>query len=142
MNQSNRLLMNKYTIFPTPDIIEELRAWAFDEDAQSPTQDFDLTVSDICFSDIIIKLSADSACPKQLFFLECAYFIVGDAVLNDNNTVSKQDIRKFLEQAENTGNSHLLKFVEESKALIKNPSNFDYSQWCSGDLARKHFNYL
>ena len=124
---------------PWNPINEELREWAFDADALWPTQDFDLSVADLYLSEIILELASDNKCPKQRFFLKCAYIIVGDAVRTDYHTESKKDVMSFLDRAEKTGNSYLLKFIEHSKDLMQNPSKFNYDQWCDGGLAHANF---
>ncbi|TPV54582.1 hypothetical protein FJ444_18955 [Aestuariibacter sp. GS-14] len=124
---------------PWNPINEELREWAFDADALWPTQDFDLAVGELYLSEIILELASDDSCPKQRFFVRCAYLIVGDAVRTDYKTESKDDVEVFLEKAEKTGNTFLLKFVEHSKDLIQKPSKFDYDQWCDGGLANAQF---
>ncbi|MGE6433124.1 hypothetical protein [Shewanella baltica] len=124
---------------PWNPINEELREWAFDTEALWPTQDFDLAVGELYLSEIILELASNNSCPKQSFFLKCAYLIVGDAVRTDYHTESKENVIEFLKQAEKTGNIHLLEFVEHSKELISNPSKFDYDQWCDGGLAYAQF---
>jgi hypothetical protein len=118
---------------------EELREWAYDADALWPTQDFDLAVGELYLSQIILELASDNNCPKQRFFVQCAYLIVGDAIRTDYNTESKEDVVAFLEQAEKIDNTYLLKFVEQSKELMQNPLKFDYDEWCDGGLAYAQF---
>ncbi|GAB4210872.1 MAG: hypothetical protein OHK0012_02290 [Synechococcales cyanobacterium] len=118
---------------------EELRDWAFDHDAMWPTQDFDLSVADLGFCEIILELASDNTCPKQRFFVQCAYLIVGDAVRTDYKTATKLDVSGFLDKAKKTGNKHMLKFVEQSSDLMRNPLKFDYEQWCDGGLAHAQF---
>ncbi|UZE97184.1 hypothetical protein [Alkalimarinus alittae] len=124
---------------PWNPINEELREWAYDADSLWPTQDFDLAVGELYLSDIIIELASDNSCPKQRFFLKCAYLIVGDAVRTDYHTETREDVSNFLKQASKTGNVYLLKFVEHAKELMSNPSKFDYDQWCDGGLANVQF---
>jgi hypothetical protein len=124
---------------PYNPINEELREWAFDVDALWPEQDFDLAVAKLNLSEIILELSSDNNCPKQRFFVKCAYLIVGDAVRTDYYTASRQDVVAFLEKAKKTGNHYLFRFVEQSNELIQNPSKFDYDQWCDGGLAYAQF---
>ncbi|AZZ92640.1 hypothetical protein EUZ85_18685 [Hahella sp. KA22] len=124
---------------PWNPITEELREWAFDVNALWPTQDFDLAVAELYLSEIILELASDDNCPKQRFFLKCAYIIVGDAVRTEYHTESKEDVMSFIDSAEKTGNSYLLKFIEQSKDLMQNPSKFDYDQWCDGGLAYAQF---
>ena len=67
--------------------------WAFNKNAMSPEQDFDLMVAcDPDFRDIILELASNDQCPKQLFFLRCIYIIIGDAVRSNYNTDKKKRI--------------------------------------------------
>lgn len=118
---------------------EELRQWAFDADLPWPEQDFDLAVSDMLFADIILELAADNHCPKQPFFLSCAYLIVGDAVRTNFEVCSRTDIQHFLSRAVQTSNQYLVTLAERSYLLIQNPETFDYEQWCGGGLADAEF---
>lgn len=119
---------------------EELRSWAFDANSLWPEQDFDLAVSELYFSDAILEFASNSNCPKQRFFLSCAYLLVGDAVRTGFHTSSQIEIQKFLDQAEETKNEYLLNLVARSKTLVNNPSSFDYKKWCSGGFAYEELN--
>lgn len=55
-------------------------------------------------------------------------------------TDSYCDVLAFIRRAEKTGNEHLPGFVWRARALIENPSDFDYDQWCRGKLAQTLFN--
>lgn len=118
----------------------ELREWAYNPDRFVKTgQDFELTVSWLGRADIILECSSDNECPKQLFFLSRAYQIVGDAVSSSLVNPTEQEILNFIRRAEKTGNAHLLEFVWRARSLIENPSEFEYDQWCGGQLARTLF---
>lgn len=118
---------------------EALRQWAFDAGAPWPEQDFDLAIGDLLFADIILELAADNHCPKQPFFLSCAYLIVGDAVRTHFDVCAKADLQHFLERAMQSGHPYLVTLVERSTVLIEHPDTFDYNQWCHGGLADAEF---
>ncbi|WP_409306634.1 hypothetical protein [Pectobacterium sp. B1J-3] len=112
-----------------------LRQWAFDTESPWPEQDFDLAVADRLFADIILELAADNHCPKQSFFLSCAYLMVGDAVRTNFEICPKVDIQHFLARAEQSGHQYLIMLAERGTFLIEHPDTFDYNQWCNGGLA-------
>ena len=118
----------------------ELREWAYNSESFVSTgQDFELTVACLGRADIILECASDNECPKQLFFLSCAYQIIGDAVSSSSVNPSEQEILNFVRRAEKTGNPHLLEFVWRARSVIENPSEFEYDEWCGGQLARKLF---
>lgn len=115
----------------------QLRSWAYQPDQFiGMGQDFELLIGGLHHADIILECASDNQCPKQLFFLKCAYLIVGDAVSSSFITFSETDVLNFVRRAEKTGNMHLLEFTWRARDLIENPSNFDYDLWCGGELAR------
>lgn len=117
--------------------IKEIRAWAFEQDSFWPEQDFDLSVAELQFADLIIELSCDVSCPKKDFFLSCAYIIVGDAVMTEYESRSKEEVEQFLQQLKATNNERLLTLYKAGKKLVAKPSSFDYDFWCSeGCLAQ------
>lgn len=116
---------------------EEIRAWAFEPDSIWPDQDFDLSVAELHFADLIIELSCDARCPKKDFFLSCAYIIVGNAVMTEYETRSKTEVEQFLQQLKATNNERLLTLYKLAKELVATPSSFDYDFWCGeGCLAQ------
>lgn len=116
---------------------DELRLWAYDPASEWPDQDFDLSVAELWFSDLIIELAGDEACPRSDFFLGCAYLIVGDAVMTDYRTRSKEEIEHFLEAVKTQPHERLTKLYKRSIDLINNPGLFDYDLWCSAGYAKE-----
>lgn len=116
---------------------EELRQWAYDPEAMEPQQDFDLLVVLLGLNDLVLAFAADDECPKQTYFLSCAYLIVGDAVRTDYHSESREYIDQFLADARNTQHPKLLEMVSRAEALIVDPASFDYDDWCDGGLARR-----
>ncbi|MCI5165764.1 MAG: hypothetical protein D3903_06630 [Candidatus Electrothrix sp. GM3_4] len=110
--------------------IEELREWAFKSDSPWPDQDFDLSVAELHFSELIIELASNSNCPKADFFLSCAYIIVGDAVMTEYQSRSKSDVLKFINQLSISENNRLLTLNKLALKLLDTPSKFDYDFWC------------
>jgi len=113
----------------------ELRNWAYNPDQfLGLEQDFDLLVGTLSRSDIILECASDEQCPKQLFFLNCAYLAVGSEVVESSTEESVREVLSFVRRAEKTGNLRLLEFVWRARDLIENPENFDYDQWCRGGI--------
>ena len=111
--------------------IEELRLWGYDVTAPWPSQDFDLMVAEVCFSEIIIQLAIDDNCPKKDFFLSCAYIIIGDAVMTEYSSRSKEAIDEFLVSIKKENHEKLDLLYQRAIALMQDPTIFDYDLWCS-----------
>lgn len=116
---------------------DELRVWAYDADAPWPDQDFDLSVAEMYFSDLIIEFAADHQCPKRLFFLGCAYLLVGDAVMTDYQSRSKNEVQSFLAAVKKQDQDSLNRLYERSVELLENPGIFDYDLWCGEGYANQ-----
>jgi len=119
----------------------QLRTWAYDPDSfEGEGQDIELTVARLDRAKVILECASDNECPMQLFFVNCAYLIVGNLVGRSAYPHDlERDVLAFIRQAEKTGNEHLLEFVWRARSLAENPSEFDYDQWCGGLLARQSF---
>ena len=119
---------------------KQLRVWAYDPAKfVNVGQDFELWVGQMQHQNVVIECASDDSCPKQCFFVKCAYLIVGDAVRSADFNNTESDVLAFIRRAEETGNEYLLEFAWRAKALIENPSDFDYDSWCGGELARALF---
>lgn len=121
---------------PTP---EELRAWAFDSNAGPPqtAAQWDLLLADDPLMPTLVALAADPVCPKRTFALHCLYLYAADAVRTGFRAHPKRKVRKILEQAEATQDAWVDLWVQNTRALIKDPDLFDYHDWCQGGLARR-----
>ncbi|MGH8877722.1 MAG: hypothetical protein ACRD0P_10330 [Stackebrandtia sp.] len=121
---------------PTP---EELRAWAADSTARPPqtAAQWDLLLADDPLMPTLVELAADPVCPKRTFALHCLYLDAADAVRTGFRAHPKRKVRKILEQAESTQDAWVELWVENTRALIRNPDLFDYRDWCQGGLARR-----
>ena len=119
----------------------QLRNWAYNPDQfVGMEQDFELLVANLDRANLILECASDDDCPKQLFFLSCAFLIVGDAIRSNGDSsvfvAQEEEILAFVRQAEKTGNALLLEFVWRARDLIENPSTFEYDLWRGGELAR------
>lgn len=118
----------------------DIRAWAYDPRSfKSMGLDFDLVVATLDRSDLILMCAADETCPKQEFFVHCSFLIVGDAVRSSNFDQVKKDLLIFIHRAEQTGARYLLEFARRARHLIENPTDFDYDNWCGGEITRQLF---
>ena len=91
----------------------QLRSWAYHPDRFIGTgQDFELLVAGLHRADIILECASDNQRPKQLFFLNCACLIVGDAIRSQADcsvfVAREKEVLAFIRRAETTGNVHLL----------------------------------
>ena len=119
---------------------DELKNWAYKADEPWPDQDFDLSVSEIQYSDLIIEFAIDEDCPKKKFFLSCAYLLVGDAVMTEYQSRSRSEIEAFLGKAKSKNHKSLNTLYERSVSLLENPESFDYDLWCGEGYANQEEN--
>lgn len=119
----------------------QLLNWAYNPDQfVGMEQDFELLVANLDRANLVLECASDDNCPKQLFFLSCAFLIVGDAIRSNGDSsvfvAQEEEILAFVRRAEKTGHALLLEFVWRARDLIENPSTFEYDLWCGGELAR------
>ena len=115
---------------------EEIRRWAFDPNAVDPLgQDWDLVVSSPEYAELILSLAADDNCPNCDYFLNCLYILIGDTVRPNEHTMRAEELQALFNQANETGNPHLQRWVARSRSLLRDPASFDYNTWCSGGWA-------
>lgn len=118
----------------------QLRDWAYNPELyESNIQDFELLIGQIHRSELILEFASDNNCPKQQFFLRCAYLIVGDAHRSEVSESQKRELLAFVRKAEKTGNRYLIEFSREARELFDDPSKFSYELWCGGKLAYQNF---
>lgn len=117
---------------------EELRAWAFDADADEPVQDWDLILSWIAYEDVYAELASTKTCPKADYFLALLYFIVGDAVRAEYRNRSRPDIEALISKLEQRFPAYVIRqWGNRSRELLAHPETFRYKDWCAGGLARE-----
>ena len=116
---------------------EEIRAWAFDPEAEEPTQDFDLALRWARHERAYLDLASDPTCPARRYFLSILYLIVGDAVRNGFADEPEPVIRGFVDRGSHYDHPDVLAWQERSRGLMADPSSFDYEAWCAGGFARR-----
>lgn len=114
---------------------EEIRAWAYEPDAVEPTQDFDLALSWSRHEKAYLDLASDPACPSRRYFLRVLYLVVGDAVRTGYRTVPEPVVRGFVEQGSRYEHPDIREWQARSRALMADPTRFDYERWCAGGYA-------
>jgi hypothetical protein len=82
-------------------------------------------------------LAAADDCPKQDYFLQLLYLMVGDAVRTGYNTWPRENLEKIIRASSEIAsrNHKLYLWVKRSEELISHPEMFDYNDWCAGGLA-------
>lgn len=116
---------------------EEIRAWAYDPNAEEPTQDFDLALSWSRHEKAYLDLASDPACPTRRYFLRVLYLIVGDAVRTGHRSVPEPVVRGFVERGGAYDHPDIRRWQERSRELMADPDRFDYQLWCAGGYARE-----
>jgi hypothetical protein len=122
---------------PTP---AELQAWAYHPDAtllQTLPPDWDLLVSGDRLIGTLFNIALDSGCPARRFALHCLYIYAADGVRTNFRAHPRRRLRKFVENAEHTGDEMLVVWAHNVRVLLVRPELFDYHDWCEGGLVRK-----
>jgi hypothetical protein len=125
---------------PINPMRDEIRAWAFFENAQEPEQDRDLHLANLREFDLYVELAANNLCPARDYFLRLLYLIVGDAVRTSFQTESLESIKEILAMTESFPRHRFHVFRHRSLELIENPKTFDYDDWCAGKLVARDSN--
>jgi hypothetical protein len=116
---------------------EDIERWAFDSDAVPPIQDWDLILAQQPHGELYLRLACSTDCPQSQFFLSLLYLIVGNAVRSDYASKPRYELEHFLNIADRDfGSPELILWARRYRALIANPSLFNYTDWCCGALAR------
>ena len=118
---------------PSPD---EIRRWAYTVDAAEPCQDWDLALLWSCHEKALLECASDGACPNQIYMLGVLYLVIGDAVRTNFRTRSRPIIEGFLSRGDDYKHPVIRTWQERSRALLRDPSSFNYDEWCAGGLAR------
>ena len=105
---------------------EEIKNWAYSENAIEPVQDWDIIVEWEKYPDLIIELVADKNCPTNKYFLGILYVLTGK-VVRDSNT--KIPLDKLFEIGQKNGKYSVYTWIKNSKDLLKNPEKFKYDDW-------------
>lgn len=116
---------------------EEIRAWAYDEEAEDPVQDFDLVLSWARHEAAYLELASDEACPKRLFFLQILYLIVGDAARSGFGSLPRAIVAGFVTRGDAYDHPDIRRWQERARALlVAREPRVDYQEWCAGGFVR------
>ncbi len=121
---------------PTPG---ELRAWAYRPDSvrlESMPVDWDLLVSNDRLITTLFELAFDPECPARRFALHCLYIYAADAVRTNFRAHPKRRLRKFVDQADERGDTLMTTWSHNVRALQTHADLFEYHDWCEGGLVR------
>jgi hypothetical protein len=122
---------------PWNPTVEELRAWAYKDDAMWPGEDWDLAVTSEDRAELILQLAMDPACPSRDFFLRCLYLLVGDAVRTSFVVHSRQAVIDLLNRVPADCPPDIGRWVARARELIQGPPEaVDRDLWCDGGYAR------
>jgi len=117
----------------------ELRAWAYHPDAmvlRSLPPDWDLLVTTDALISTLFELATDPSCPARRFALHCLYIYAADAIRTSFRAHPRRKLRRYVEQAERTGDEQLTTWAYNARMLLTRPDLFDYHDWCQGGLVR------
>lgn len=118
---------------PSPD---QIRAWANTPDAAEPCQDWDLALLWSGHEKALLDCAADESCPNRLRMLGVLYMFVGDAVRSGFRSRARPIVEGFIGRGDQYSHPSIKLWQSRSRALLRDPSTFEYEAWCSGGLAR------
>jgi hypothetical protein len=118
---------------PSP---EEIRTWAYVPDAEEPCQDWDLALARSGHEKALLDCASDDACPNRLRMLSVLYLVVGDAVRSNFRSRARPVVEGFIDRGDQYPHPSIKLWQSRSRALLRDPSSFEYEAWCSGGLAR------
>jgi hypothetical protein len=118
---------------PSPD---EIRTWAYTPNAEEPCQDWDLALLWSCHEKALLECASDDACPNRLRMLATMYLVVGDAVRSKFRSRPLPIVEGFIERGDEYRHPSIQLWQRRSRALLRDPSTFEYDAWCAGGLAR------
>jgi hypothetical protein len=119
----------KNYISPT---IDEIWAWAWDENAMEPSQDWDIIIRDL-YPNEYVKIAMLPHCPGRSYFLSILYLFIGDLYRVKNI----EKIKLYLNQHRGNESRIIQEWVKNVDELISGNIEFSYSDWCAGGLAKK-----
>jgi len=115
---------------PTPD---EVHHWAYMARAFAPSQDFELIIiHNPALDPLVFGCAADTACPKQRFFLGCLYVLVGDAVRSQWKTFPRHRIERLIQQGLHSNHPDVECWATRAQALLNDPTGYTYAEWGLG----------
>ena len=118
---------------PSPD---EIRQWAYTADAPDPCQDWDLALLWSGHEKALLDCAADDGCPNRVRVLGILYLIIGDAVRSDFSSRPRPIVDGLIDRGDEYQHPGIKLWQVRARALLRDPSSFDYEAWCCGGLAR------
>jgi hypothetical protein len=118
---------------PSPD---EIRDWAYTPDAEDPCQDWDLALLWSGHEQALLDCASDDACPNRLRMLGVLYLVIGDAVRAEFRSRPRAIVEGFIDRGDQYRHPSIKLWQSRSRALLRDPSSFEYEAWCCGGLAR------
>jgi hypothetical protein len=115
---------------------EEIEAWAWQAEADEPTEDWDLAITVESNASLVLRLASNESCPHRWFFLRCLYLFVGDAVRTGFRAFPHELIDKLISSVTDQSPPYVRRWASRARALVDSRStDVDYADWCGGRLA-------
>jgi len=115
---------------------DDIRAWADTVDAEDPCQDWDLALLWSGHEKALLECASDDACPNRIRMLGILYLVVGDAVRSNFGSRARAVVDGFIKRGDDYSHPSIKLWQRRSRALLRDPSSFEYDGWCTGGLAR------
>lgn len=97
---------------------EEIKAWASAEDADSPTQDWDLVLANMEHAGVVLSLASDMLCPNREFFEGVLRTMLDDCLRSEGQALSVADAQSLLSQALKSANTGVASWARATQLRL------------------------
>ncbi len=119
--------MNDFNDWANPTT-DEIKLWAYDQNALAPEQDFNLMVAQPGYMAELLDLAADANCPKRNFFLQTLYIYAGDTIKGKNQMRLKL-LEDLLRKGQTYKDDLINIWIKRVNTLKETPNQLNYSDW-------------
>ena len=110
----------------------ELRAWAFEPEADEPIQDWELFLvhafGDEAFAREVFELASDPTCPKRDYLLNLLYFVFQRLADSDRPGVGSY-AESILRHAQSSHDPDIKRLRYRARLLLQRPETYDSESW-------------
>ena len=111
---------------------DDIERWAYDEQAAKQGQSHDISVTNVIGWELLAKICSDTSCAKRSFFINFAYYIVGETIHFTSTPYEEKYIVDLLSKLAASELDDIQTFVREASELLQNPDSFEFDYWCGG----------
>jgi len=111
---------------------DELRAWATDENAVAPIQDWDLILTwamEPGLLRVCVELAADAACPNASFFLMVLYHWVAVVARSKHFEQTRSIYEGWMNVVRGVSDPAVKRWRHETLLIFQGIESFNWEQW-------------